>query len=91
MKLLRIIDVGLDVVDYQLIIFSFFAFDILKKSWYNGTAEQLFIGSRKAYGQTRKKELYNILMEFDFPMQLFRLINMCLNDTHSNVHIVNIF
>jgi hypothetical protein len=31
---------------------------------------------------------YNILIEFDVPMTLVRLIKMCLNGTHGEVHIV---
>jgi hypothetical protein len=31
--------------------------------------------------------LYSILIEFGVPMKLLRLIEMCLNDTYSKVHI----
>ena len=31
--------------------------------------------------------MYNILIEFDIPMKLVRLINMCLNETYSRVHV----
>jgi hypothetical protein len=31
--------------------------------------------------------LYNILIEFGVPMKLVRLIEMCLNETYSEVHI----
>jgi hypothetical protein len=31
--------------------------------------------------------LYNILIEFGVPMELVRLIKMCLNKTYSKVHI----
>jgi len=30
--------------------------------------------------------LYNILIEFGIPMNLVRLIEMCLNETYSRVH-----
>jgi hypothetical protein len=35
----------------------------------------------------RREVLYNILMEFEVPMKLVRLIKMCLNETYSKVHI----
>jgi hypothetical protein len=35
------------------------------------------------------KVLYNILIEFAVPMKLIRLIEMCLNETCSEVHIDN--
>jgi hypothetical protein len=31
--------------------------------------------------------LYNILIEFGIPMELVRLIKICLNETYSKVHI----
>ena len=34
-----------------------------------------------------KEVLYNIRNEFVIPMQLLRLINMCLNDTYSRVRV----
>jgi hypothetical protein len=35
----------------------------------------------------RGMSLYNILIEFEAPMKLVRLIKMCLNETYSKVHI----
>jgi hypothetical protein len=54
---------------------------------YNGTVHQLFIDFKKAYDSVRRKVLYNILIEFGIPRKLVRLIKMCLNETHSRVHI----
>jgi hypothetical protein len=35
----------------------------------------------------RREVLYNILIEFDVPMKLVRLIKMCLNETYIKVRI----
>jgi hypothetical protein len=35
----------------------------------------------------RREVLYNILIEFEVPMKLVRLIKMCLNEIYSKVHI----
>jgi hypothetical protein len=35
----------------------------------------------------RREVLYNILIGFGVPMKLVRLIKMCLNETHSKVHL----
>jgi hypothetical protein len=47
---------------------------------------QLFIDFKKAYDLVRREELYNILIEFEVPMKLVRLIKMCLNETYSKIH-----
>jgi hypothetical protein len=61
---------------------------ILEKKWeYNETIHQLFIDFKKAYDSVRREVLYNILIEFEVPMELVRLIKMCLNETHSKVRI----
>jgi hypothetical protein len=39
---------------------------------------QLFIELKKAYDSVRREVLYNILIEFDIPMKMVRLIKMCL-------------
>jgi hypothetical protein len=43
----------------------------------------------------RRVVLYNILIEFEVPMKLVRLIKMCLNETYSKVrmckHLSNTF
>ena len=59
---------------------------ILEKTWeYNEAVLQLFTGFKKAYDSVRREVLYNINIEFDFPMKLIRLITMCLTDTYSRV------
>jgi len=44
---------------------------------------QLFVDFQKAYDSVRREVPYNILIEFDIPMKLVRLIKMCLNETCS--------
>jgi len=56
-----------------------------KKCEYNEAVHQLFIDFTKAYYSVRKEVLYNILIEFDIPMTLVRLIKMCLNETNNRV------
>jgi hypothetical protein len=57
---------------------------ILGKEWeYNETVHQLFINFKKAYDLVRREVLYNILIEFGFPMKLVRLIKFCSNETYS--------
>jgi hypothetical protein len=61
---------------------------ILEKKWeYNETGHQLFIDLKKSYDSVRREVLYNILREFGVPMNLVRLIKMCLNETYSKVRI----
>jgi hypothetical protein len=40
---------------------------------------------KNAYDSVRREVLYNILTEFGVPMELVRLIKMCLKETYSNV------
>jgi hypothetical protein len=57
---------------------------ILEKKWeYSETVHQLFID----YDSVRREVLYNIHIECGVPMQLVRLIKMCLNETYSTVRI----
>jgi hypothetical protein len=56
-----------------------------KKLEYNETVHQLFVDFKKAYGSVTREVFYNILTEFGVPMELVRLIKMCLNETHSKV------
>jgi hypothetical protein len=42
---------------------------------------------KKAYDSVRRETLYNILIEFRIPRKLVGLIQMCLNETYSRVHI----
>jgi len=59
----------------------FFIRQILEKKWeYNEAVHQLFIDVKKAYDSVRREVLYNILIEFDIPMKLVRLIRVCLTD-----------
>jgi sorting nexin-29 len=61
---------------------------ILQKKWENSDAVyQLFVDFKKAYDSIRRKVLYNILIEFGIPLQLVRLIKMCLNETYSGVRV----
>jgi hypothetical protein len=48
---------------------------------------QLFIDFKKAHDSVRWEVLYNILIEFGIPLKIIRLIEMCLNDTYSEVRI----
>jgi len=50
---------------------------------YNEAVHQLFIDFKEAYDSVRREVLYIILIEFNIPMKLVRLIKMCLNDTYS--------
>jgi hypothetical protein len=48
---------------------------ILEKKWeYSEVVHQLLIDFKKAYDSVRRKILYNILVEFDIPMKLVRLV-----------------
>jgi hypothetical protein len=61
---------------------------IAEKKWeYSDTVHQLFIDFKKAYDLLRREVLYNILIEFEIPIKLVRLIKMCLNETYSKVRI----
>jgi hypothetical protein len=48
---------------------------------------QLFIDFKKAYGSVKREVLYNILLEFDVPKKLVRIIKMCLNETYSKFRV----
>jgi hypothetical protein len=56
-----------------------------KKLEYNGTVHQLSTDFKKTYDSVKREVLYNILLEFGIPKKLFRLINMCLNETYSKI------
>jgi hypothetical protein len=53
----------------------------------NGTVHELFIDFKKAYNSARRELLYSILIEFQVPMKLARLLKICLNQMYSRVHI----
>jgi hypothetical protein len=58
----------------------------LRKKWeYNEAVHQPPTDFKKAYDSIRRGVLYNILIEFGIPMQLVRLIKMCMNKTFSRV------
>ena len=66
----------------------FYIRQILEKKWeYNEAVHRLFIDLKKAHNSVRREVLYNILIEFGIPMQLVRLLKMCLNETYSRVRI----
>jgi len=48
---------------------------------------QLFIDFKKACISVSREALYNILIEFGIPMQLVRLMKVCLNETYSRVRV----
>jgi len=56
-----------------------------EKCEYNEEVHQLFTDFKKSYDSVRREVLYNILTEFGIPMQMVRLIKMCLNETYSTV------
>jgi sorting nexin-29 len=61
---------------------------VLEKKWeYNEAVYQLFIDFKKAYDSVKREVLYNILIEFDIPMKLVRLIKMCVTETYSRVQV----
>jgi len=68
-----------------LIIYSAFAKNLRKKWEYNEEVHQLFIHFKKAYDSVRREVLYKILIEFDIPRKLERLIKMSLTETYSRV------
>jgi len=52
---------------------------MLEKKWdYNEAVHQLFIDFKKTYDSVRREVLYIILIAFDIPMKLVRLLKMCL-------------
>ena len=44
-----------------------------------------FIDFKKADDSVRREVLPNVLIEFDIPLKLVRLIKMCLNETFSRI------
>jgi len=59
-----------------------------EKKWaYNEAVQQPFVDFQKAYDSVRREVPYNILIDFDIPMKLVRLIKMCLNETYNRVQI----
>jgi hypothetical protein len=59
----------------------FYIRQILEKKWeYNGTVHQLFIDFKKAYDSVKREVIYNILLDFDVPKKLVKLIKIFLNE-----------
>jgi hypothetical protein len=86
-KLLGGISVDLDVIGRLLTIYSAFV-KYLKRKWeYNEAVHQLFIDFKKAHDSVRREVLYNIVFELGIPMELVRLLKMCLNETYSKVRV----
>jgi hypothetical protein len=54
---------------------------------YNVVVHQLFVEFKKAYHSVRKEVLYNILIQFDIPMKMVRLIRMCVTETYRRVRV----
>jgi hypothetical protein len=66
----------------------FYIRQILEKKWdFNCTVHQLLIGFKKAYGSVSREVLYNTLIEFGIHRKLVGLIQMCLIETYTIVHI----
>jgi len=86
-KLLGIINVNSDTTGQLLITYSALVKYLRKKWEYNEAVHQLFIDFKKAYDSVRRETLYNILVEFDIPMKLVRLIKVCLTETYNRVRV----
>ena len=85
-KLLKIIRV--DLRNWSTTDHIFCIREILKKKWeYNEAVHQLFTDFKKAYDSVRRVVLHNTVIEFGIPMELLRLIKMCLNETYSRVQV----
>jgi hypothetical protein len=66
--------------------YTFCNCQVLQKKLVNNEAlHQLFIDFKTAYDSVTSEVLYNVLIEFGFPMKLLRLIKMFLNETYSRV------
>jgi len=50
--------------------------------WY-----RLFRDFKKVYNSVSREVLYNILIQFGIPMELVRLIKLCLTETYSRVRL----
>jgi hypothetical protein len=86
MKLLGTISVGSFHHNRSSVDHTFYICQIVEKKWeYNGTVRQLFIDFKKAYDSVKREVVYNILLEYDIPKNLVRLIKICLNETYSKI------
>jgi hypothetical protein len=87
-KLLGIIRVDLDTTGKQTEqIFCIRQIFEGKKWEHNEAVHQLFTNFMKAYDSVRREVLFHILNEFGIPMQLVKLIKLCLNETSSRVQV----
>ena len=68
-----------DATGKLLIIYNAFITHWRKKYIYNEAVHQLFMDFKEAYDSIRREVLYIILIEFDIPMKLVRLLKMCLD------------
>jgi len=84
-KLLGIVSVDLHATGQLLIIYSAFVKHVRKNGKTMKHCISYFIDFKRAYDSVRREVLYNILIEFDIPMKLVRLIKMCLNETYRRV------
>jgi hypothetical protein len=82
-KLLVIISVDFDATGQLLIVYTAYV-KYLRKN-FTVEVHQLFIDFKKDCDSVRKVVLHNILIEFSIPMNLLRLIKMCLKETYSRV------
>jgi hypothetical protein len=71
-----IINVDFDTTGQLLITYSAFVKHIRKKWESNESVHNLLIDFKKDYDSFGRAGLYNILIEFDIPIQLARLIKM---------------
>jgi hypothetical protein len=46
------------------------------------TVHHVFLDLKKVYDSVRTEVLYNIFIEFGVPIELVRLIKMCLNEAY---------
>ena len=54
---------------------------------FNEAVNQIVMDFKEAYDLVRREVLYKILIEFDIPIKLVRLIKMCLTETFSGVRV----
>jgi hypothetical protein len=76
-KLLVNMNVDFDATVQHLIINSAFVKHVRKLD-YKEAMHQLFIDFKKAYDSFRSEFLHNILIEFGIPMNLVKLIRVCV-------------
>jgi hypothetical protein len=51
------------------------------------TVLQLFVDFKEACDSVRREGFYSILIEFEVPMKLIRLIEMCFSEIYNKVRI----